>query len=479
MAVANERGGVSYIPTPEEELAAQQAANYQAGNVYSTGTAPVNDYAWGNSSAGYPPPQGSGYMPWEQTVDYYAGSPNTGSTYNNFPPPPPPKSDRSTGIGGWVQGVSDAAAVGLQQGSDALFALFDSASRVFNNASPSQGNGLPSPGLGLGGPLPLTPQKVPTDASWDPSAGGGSGGFDGPDQPSWFGPPGPVMPRNPSPSGIDQQANMQIDPNGPPGTGGLPGGPVRPIAFPPDETSRKYPPGIPPAPALIPGFVPIPPFPVPVPVPIPPGGVPIVPIRPTGPEGAGGLPGGPTRMIDIIPALPPIPAPASPVGPPGPIMPRNPSPTPQPPPQSAPPPMAGAPAPAPVPAAPAPTQGMPLITPTGEVYGTLETKPDGSTVVKRLPKNKPNRWNIPQLPTTDPRQMLIDMGIANQALPPGITQRVPPGFALPPGFLMPRWAEQNPLPPTLFERLQPGAPNRGQDNRQPAGRSGRDRRNGR
>lgn len=58
---------------------------------------------------------------------------------------------------------------------------------------------------------------------------------------------------------------------------------------------------------------------------------------------------------------------------------------------------AAAPAPAPAPApTPAPASaGTPLITPDGQVYGTLEVNAQGQTVVRKLPKGRPNRWNVP------------------------------------------------------------------------------------
>lgn len=107
------------------------------------------------------------------------------------------------------------------------------------------------------------------------------------------------------------------------------------------------------------------------------------------------------------------------------------------------------PAPAPVPAlAPAPAAvraaapaqtnaGTPLITPDGEVYGTLEVNAQGQTVVRKLPKGKPNRWNVP----------------ANRAAP----------YPTPPGFAPPTADAGSGLPDfqTLMAQLRAGPNNLG------------------
>jgi len=46
----------------------------------------------------------------------------------------------------------------------------------------------------------------------------------------------------------------------------------------------------------------------------------------------------------------------------------------------------------PAPAKPAAPQGVPLITPEGQVFGVLTTNEVGKQVVKRLPKGAPDRW---------------------------------------------------------------------------------------
>ena len=437
MAVAEERGGVSYVPTPEEELAAYQAQQYAQGNAYSTGTADVNYYAYGG--AGDPmgqvaPPAGSGYMDAAQTQQYYAAPPpeavystapapapapggwNWDGPQPGAPPPPPPPSAQSQQVGSflsWLQGggmptsggggVSPVAAPPMIGARPGDVVDTDSDGRI---DAP-----MPLPNTTWGGmmdsQLPPAAAPPPFDPNMVPGAARNVGGR--PDVngsvvggQSWDGSSGYYAVEN-------NRAGFRY-PDG--------GSPAMPVSGPADAGQRWAPP---PGPLTVPWQV---------------------------------SPGNPERVI--WPAIEALnnPPPAAP--PPGP------------PPGPAPAPVGAAPAPAPAMAPAAPAQGTPLITPTGEVYGTLTTNAQGQTVVKKLPKGAPNRWNIPQLPTTDLRGRMIADGMAGQALPPGITQTVAPGFPLPPGFLPPEWAEQaGPAMPQLP---------RNRDDRQGGGGRNRDRR---
>lgn len=518
MALAPDAGGGGYVPTPEEELAAYQAQQYAAGNTYSSGNGYPSEYAWGPAPGlGIDPAPGYGLPTVSETLNYYADAPGYTATpsYTNAPyeaapiPPsymPPAKTPSATSqtVQDWqssmnggtppgyetnlglFQRMSNGASDLIRESSDGTFRMFDQASayalgQPFNPASMNN-PGAPNIGAGGGGARGYIPAE-PLSTTWGGMMASPAiyTGFDsqGNQLPV---PPEATYPKNtrnvggwamtvpswdettptqpiPTPSGVNGGDWSQIgvpltaiqtnerqfgkDSNrydNFPGRYSFPEYNPLPVNQEPDR--RMGPPGAVPIP---PGGVPIVPIGPPIPpilpppgIPIPPGGVPPIPIGPPIPPGRQEAAPSPTPYT--FPKYNPIPPAGG----------QPPAAQPQP---SAPAPAAPAPA-----ASAAPTgQETPLITPDGTVYGVLTTNANGQTVVRKVPKNKPNRWNIPQLENTGIRQGVVGMLQGSNVgpnLPPGITQTVPPGFALPPGFLLPKWAEQNPLPPTFQETVR-------------------------
>lgn len=483
MALAEERGGVSYIPTPEEELAAQQAAQYAAGNAYSTGTADTNYYAYGGAAdpmGQVAPPVDSGYMTQQQTVGYYADPANASystaaptitpeSNYNwDGPQPapafPPQPSMQSQQVDAFLQsfpgggGMAANSALGYPRVSPVAQPMIGArpGDVVDQNNDGTIDMPPPLPNTTWGGMMESTPP----------------GGYSMPLNLPRTSDTGYIQPSvtTSAPYPDTTWGSMQRDP-----IGGL----TVPMAPPVSDPGRIDPRVLDMWPGIGMGG-PIPQTPPPPPGSGPPVGNPrnvgaspgVNPSIISGQSwdtssGYGSversravydIPGGPPRPITGLadagqrwaPDPGPLVAPWNPTaGDPGKVNPEwRASVNQQPPGGGAivPPPLPGGPAPAPAlapAAAPAPAaQGTPLITPTGEVYGTLTTNAQGQTVVKKLPKNAPNRWNIPQLPVTPARAAVPQP----QVLPPGVTQTVAPGFPLPPNFLPPAWAEQAAAP---------------------------------
>lgn len=479
-----------------------EAAQYAAGNTYSTGTADTNNYAWGGAADPYgniAPPADSGYMTQQQTVQYYADPANASYTTTSAPvltpaggetrtivvppPPPPPQSAQSQQSGAfltWLQGggmptsgggtyvspVAAAPMIGARPGDvldtdsngriDAPPPLPNTTWGGMMESTPNGGYGMPfTAGMASdsGYIAPSVTQTAPYPAprtTWD--GVGGSvppGGYGLPIDLGRSSDPGYVAPA------VTQGTNttwggmmaspyagepVPFDPNMVPGGARNTGASERvgPSAADAETWDKSS------------GYLSVEGSRAGYDIPGGPG----LPI--SGPADAGqrwAPDQGPTVNWDVIeeinrrareqpPAGPPAPPPAAP----------------------APAPTGFAPAPGAAPA-PAPSQGTPLITPDGTVYGTLSTNANGQTVVKKLPKGRPNRWNIPQLPVTAARQGMP----APQVLPPGVTQTVAPGFALPPNFLPPAWAEQAQGP------AMPQLP-RGNGNQQGGGGRRKDRR---